>query len=189
MKPVSALVVLSVFVFLCVGVAAGCSPSLQDLKNARHRSRLLAALPEDGDVPPWKRYGSATHTFGLEELSTRMEGAAPFYVERGVQESVFQDYEKGRGAAWLTVVLHRSEKPRQAAVLYRDLAAESPVSVDGLGDEARVLPNLIGVYALEMRQGAVVALLTATGNSAASRNAVRAFAEAIARKLPGAKRK
>lgn len=144
---------------------------------------LVSALPKDNEIASWKREGQPFLARGFEGLAKQINGGAPFYIERGVLESVFQDYINKGHAIRISVVLHQTAVASEAKRLYHDIYAESPLPLHNLGNEGRGLPKLIGAYSLQFWKGPVYADLTISDKSPESQAALLSFAEAIADKL------
>jgi hypothetical protein len=171
---------------LCILLTAGLfqtCKTLPSVKPGPETLSLLSVLPEDGEIPQWTREGKPFLARGLDELVQQMNGGAPFYTERGVRESAFQDYVHMNDSIWINVELHRTSTPKQAKQLYSDVYAESPSLLPDLGDGGRSLPNLIGAYTVEFLKGPVYARLTITNKSEKSKAALHLFAETIAARL------
>jgi hypothetical protein len=148
------------------------------------KSILVSALPKDNEIAGWKREEQPFLARGFEDLAKQVNGGAPFYIDRGVVESVFQDYVNKEKTIWINIVLHQTAMAAEATRLYHDIYAESPSPLHDLGNEGRGLPNLIGAYSLQFLKGSVYAELTISDKSPESQATLLSFAKAIARKLP-----
>jgi hypothetical protein len=148
------------------------------------KSILVSALPKDNEIAGWKREEQPFLARGFEDLAKQINGGAPFYIDRGVVESVFQDYVNKENTIWINIVLHQTAMTAEAKRLYHDIYAESPSPLHDLGNEGRGLPKLIGAYSLQFWKGPVYAELTISDKSLESQAALLSFAKAIARKLP-----
>ena len=61
----------------------------------------------------------------LESLTMLMNGAAPFYLEQGVVEVLFQDYINDDDV-FLTLEIYRTQTEDQARSVYTNIYAENP---------------------------------------------------------------
>jgi hypothetical protein len=148
------------------------------------KSILVSVLPNDDEIAGWKRDEPPFLAGGFEDLAKMMDGGAPFYIDRGVVESVFQDYVNKENTIRLNIELHQTANAEKTKRLYHDIYAESPSPLHKLGNEARRLPKLIGAYSIQFWKGPVYVSLTITDKSLQSQAALLAFAEAIAHNLP-----
>ena len=148
------------------------------------KSILVSALPKDNEIAGWKREGQPFLARGHEDLAKQINGGAPFYIDRGVVESVFQDYINKENTIRITIELHQTAIAAEARRLYDDIYAESPSPLHNLGNEGRRLPKLIGAYSLQFWKGPVYAALTIYDKSLESQAALLSFAKVIAHKLP-----
>jgi hypothetical protein len=148
------------------------------------KSILISVLPEDDEIVGWKREEQPFLAIGFKDLAKMIDGGAPFYIDRGVVESVFQDYANIDNNIWINIMLHKTGNVTEARRLYHDSYAESPSVLRDLGNEGRGLPKLIGAYSIHFRKGPVYVELNISNKSQASRAVLLSFAKAIARKLP-----
>jgi hypothetical protein len=148
------------------------------------KSILVSALPQDNEIAGWKREEQPFLARGSEDLAKMMNGGAPFYIDRGVVESVFQDYVNKENTIRINIELHQTAIAAEARRLYHDIYAESPSPLHNLGNEGRRLPKLIGAYSFQFWKGPVYAALTISDKSLESQAVLLSFAKAIARKLP-----
>jgi hypothetical protein len=144
---------------------------------------LISALPKDNEIAGWKREGQPFLARGSIDLAKRINGSEPFYIKRGVVESVFQDYVNKKNTIRINIVLHQTAIAAEARRLYHDSYAESPLPLQNLGNEGRGLPKLIGAYSLQFWKGPVYAELFISDKSPESQAALLPFAKVIAHKL------
>jgi hypothetical protein len=169
------------FLLLC-GLIALFEPDSQG--GGSEKPILISVLPKDNEIAGWKREEQPFLARGFEDLAKVMNGGAPFYIDRGVVESVFQDYVNKENTIRINIELHQTAVAAEAKRLYHDIYAESPSALHNLGKEGRRLPKLIGAYSVHFWKGPVYAALTISDKSLESQAALLSFAEAIARKLP-----
>ena len=144
-------------------------------------SELLKLLPQDDDITGWLRDGEAYIATDEASLSGFINGAAPFYIERGAQEVLFQDYAKDD--VYLTVEIYRMAEAEQARQLYADVGAEEPEALEDIGTEARFVGGLVGAYLVEYWHTSLFVRLTITEKSPAAQDAILAFAKGISEKI------
>jgi hypothetical protein len=152
--------------------------------GSSEKSILVFALPKDDEIAGWMREEQPFLARGHEDLAKQINGGAPFYIDRGVVESVFQDYVNKENTIRITIELHQTAIAAEARRLYHDIYAESPLPLHNLGNEGRGLPNLIGAYSIQFWKGPVYASLTVSDKSLESQAVLLSFAKAIARRVP-----
>jgi hypothetical protein len=138
---------------------------------------LLKLLPEDDDISGWSRDGETSVATDEASLAGLINGAAPFYIEHGAVEVLFQDYADDKD--FLMLEIYRMDSETHAEELYADVAAEESEVVGDLGAEGRVVSNLVGVYLVEYWQNTCFVRLTISGKSSLSQEIVLAFASRI----------
>ncbi|GAK57927.1 hypothetical protein U27_04899 [Candidatus Vecturithrix granuli] len=143
---------------------------------------MLDFLPEDEEISGWLRDGDPMLATDLDALTMLINGAAPFYLERGVVEVLFQDYVNDSDV-FLTLEIYRTQSKEQARSVYTNIYAENPEAVENLGHEARLMSGLIGAYLLEFWQKTFFIRLTITEKSEYSREAVVNFANHVSNQI------
>lgn len=141
-------------------------------------SILLPLLPEDNTVSGWIRDGEPMLATDLDSLTMLINGAAPFYLEHGVVEVLFQDYINDNDV-FLTLEIYRTETEDQARDVYTNIEVENPETLEELGQEARLLGDLIGAYVFEFRQKTCFVRLTIAEKSEQSQKTIVDFAEHV----------
>ncbi len=174
---------LITLIFIVSGMTYACQ-MIQTEPSDVEAPSLVSALPEGDEIPGWKREGEPFVARGMAGLAQQINGGAPFYIDRGVQESVFHEYANEDNSIWISVVLHQTARLKDAESLYRDIYAESPLSLPDLGKEGRALPELIGAYSIEFIKGPVFAKLTVNNKAETCQSLLLSFAEKIAARLP-----
>ncbi len=139
-------------------------------------------VPEDGEVGDWIRDGQFEVATNLETLAGLINGAAPQYIDSGVQEVVFQEYVL-HDEAYLTLELYRAGSVKEAQQLYGNLYLDRPTTLEHTGDQARMAEQLFGVYVLELRQAALFVRITVSSKTEQTKSAVLAFAQAVLERM------
>lgn len=109
-------------------------------------SDLKKLTPSDNDIPGW----GIDDTFYAEDadsLMARINGGAPFYLERGAQEVLFLEYRNGK--SYLSVELYKMDNRKSARSIYVDLNSVESEQVIRLGDATRYDGSLIGTGLVE----------------------------------------
>lgn len=143
---------------------------------------MLDFLPEDEEIFGWLRDGDPMLATDLDSLTMLINGAAPFYLERGVLEVLFQDYIN-QDDVFLTLEIYRTPSKEQAQSLYTAIEVENPETLENLGHEARLMSGLIGAYLLEFWQKTYFIRLTITEKSEYSREAIVNFAKHVSNQI------
>ena len=144
-------------------------------------SLLPDLVPDDEDIAGWSRDGETAIATDLDSLSGLINGAAPFYIERGAVEVLFQDYMKDD--VFLTLEIYRTDTQEQAKRLYTEIQVENPEALKNVGTEGRLVSGLIGAYLLEYRQKSFFVRLTIADKSQQSKEAIINFAKSISEKI------
>ncbi len=144
-------------------------------------SELLKLVPDDNDISGWLRDGETYIATDEESLAGFINGAAPFYIEHGAVEVVFQDYAKE--GVYLTLEIYRMKDEEKAKQLYADISAENPETLEKIGTEGRFVGGLIGAYLVEYWQKSFFIRLTITEKSASSKGAILTFARTVSEKI------
>ncbi len=144
-------------------------------------SEILKLVPNDDELADWIRDGETALATDEESLSGLINGAAPFYIEHGAAEIIFQDYIKGD--VWLTLEIYRMKTEEQAKRLYAEINVENPETLKATGTEGRLVSGLIGVYLLESWQKTFFIRLTITDKSQQSKETILNFAKTVSKKI------
>lgn len=145
-------------------------------------SLRLSLLPEDNAISGWIRDGEPMLATDLESLTMLINGAAPFYLEQGVVEVLFQDYIN-QDDIFLTLEIYRTQSEEQAQSLYTGIEAENPETLENLEHEARFMNELIGAYLLEFWQKTFFIRLTIAEKSEQSKRSIVDFAKHVSSQL------
>jgi hypothetical protein len=114
-------------------------------------------------------------------LMARINGAAPFYIDHGTEEVVFQEYLKGE--AYLSLEIFRLVSLEKAKQLFNDIDTLKPKPLQGIGSEGRFIEGLIGAYLVEFRQNSFFIRLTISQKTAESKKVILAFARKISNNI------
>ena len=144
-------------------------------------SELLKLVPKDDDISGWIRDGETYVATDEASLAEFINGAAPFYIERGAVEVGFQDYVKED--VYLTLEIYRMKDEKSARQLYTEIDSENPEKLEKIGTEGRFVSGLIGAYLIEYWQKSFFIRLTITQKSATSKEAVLTFAKTVSEKI------
>ena len=150
-------------------------PSLAD------ETELLKFIPQDEEVAGWIRDGETYVATDETSLAGFIDGAAPFYIERGAVEVVFQDY--AHQDVYLTVEIYRMKNEESAKHLYTEITSEDPETLEDVGTEGRFVSGLVGAYLIEYWQKSLFIRLTITDKSPQSKEAMLKFATIISEKI------
>ena len=96
--------------------------------------RLFAMLPADGEVEDWRRVGLPTLITTDTEMYNQIDGAAPKYIDRGWQESIYATH--GQGTTTLQVAVHDMGSAENAESMFNVDLPVSRIAVQGLPDTA-----------------------------------------------------
>jgi|GEM_PF-2085254 len=119
---------------------------------------LLSLIPRQGELGHWKPEGEPVICFDEDCLAGFIDGAAPFYLERGVVAVLFQNYLDPHTGAELKLELYRLRGPEAARSLFQE-AVLRRTSAGGedlqhLGEQRILEEALHGVWILHFWQGA-----------------------------------
>ena len=142
---------------------------------------VQSLFPDNEEIEGWIRDGETYTATDEGSLSEFINGAAPFYIERGAQEVGFQDYSNG--TVFLTVEIYRMGEQQQAEQLYADIHTDNPEPLDQIRGEGRFVGSYIGVYQIEFWQDVYFVRLNVSDKSEDSKKAVLAFTESVSEKI------
>lgn len=144
-------------------------------------TELLKLIPHNDEIAGWMRDGETAIATDEESLSGLINGAAPFYIDHGAVEVIFQDYVQDD--VFLTLEIYRMDLQEQAKQLYTDIQAEDPEALEEIGTEGRLVSGLIGAYLLEYWQKSFFIRLTITEKSQQSKEAILNLAKSVSKKI------
>ncbi len=164
---------ITVSILLVVGCATGSSPNLL----------TMDMIPSGDGISGWMKDGEAVQCNSLGELSRQINGGAPFYVDRGAQSAIFQDYQKAGQSAYINLVIYQMENHEQATNLMKDVFMDDPFPLFDIGSQCRLAPKLIGVYSVDLVENNMYARATISEKNDESREALIGFARIVSSKL------
>ena len=146
--------------------------------------RLERVIPREMESRGWALADQPFFATDLESLAMVINGAAPQYMELGVQRAAFVYYSKDTVNVMLEIFETASRQ--QARGLYSEFAAGPSRPLDDLGSEARLTAELGGTYMAEYYQDAFYIRLSIDPKSARTRELVMEWAREISKKIPPA---
>jgi Family of unknown function (DUF6599) len=174
---------LSILVLLTVvlGAAEARQPPAAD--------PLLSLIPKDGEINGFVRDGKPVLCYDEESLSEYIDGAAPFYLERGAVAVLFQYYRGSNADEELKIELYRMKDPSAASHLFEEIEKGKPASNDpglkGLGEGRYLEQALLGVYLLEFYAGSFFIRMEAQGKGPAAKETLLHFGSFLFASLKG----
>ncbi|HEX9920024.1 MAG TPA: hypothetical protein VGB21_00885, partial [Candidatus Methylomirabilis sp.] len=114
---------------------------------------LLSAIPKDGELTGWIRDGAPALCFDESSLSENINGAAPYYLERGAIAVLFQYFIGPTAGQDVRIEIYRMRDEAFARRLYAEITKDRPASKDEeiqeIGQGRHLDQALLGVYLLE----------------------------------------
>lgn len=144
-------------------------------------SKLLKLVPEDAVIPEWVRDDEPYLATDEASLAEWINGAAPFYIQHGAVEVVFQDYVKED--IYLSLEIYHMDSEEHAKLLYADIDSENPEHLKKIGTEGRFVSGLVGAYLVEYWQKSFFVRLTITEKSTQSKETIVKFAKTVSEKI------
>lgn len=160
--------------------------------RASHES-LLTLIPGDNLAPGWVKSGEAQLCADEACLSDRLDGAAPYYFQRGLFIAAYQYYIQKGSVGEINLEIFWMKTFSDAKFLYDDLgkkAAQSstPPQDFKIGEKGRLL-STPGLYYLEYYLGPYYVRLEARGEGKAPQEALLKMAQKIAKDIEEGKGK
>ena len=149
MKPVFHRLIIFIFLVLLSGWAwEGQASEIPE--------KLLGTmrlLPEDDDIPGWKRSEKLLSASNDEELYKIVNGGATLYIQHGFQSFVGQSYRGLKGME-LEVHIFNQGTPQNALALYENPFARPGRSkeIPDLGEKARIDMTPLFSYGVDFAQ-------------------------------------
>ncbi len=163
--------------FLAVILLSSCATTSPIKRNAAD------LVPENQELKGWLKDGKVIQCTNLAELTRQINGGAPFYIERGAKEVIFQDYKIADSDVIITLEIYKMGKKSQAEKLFNDVFVEQPESLSNIGEKARMAGNLIGVYSIDFSKDVFYSRITITEKNNTSKNELEKFAILISDKI------
>lgn len=140
---------------------------------------LLSLIPQDGEIEGWVRDGTAVLCYDEESLSEYIDGAAPYYLERGTVAVLFQYYLHPATRGEIKIEIYGMREGDSARRLFQEIERGKPASGDQdsreLGEGRHLEQALRGVWILEFYQGPFFVRVEGRGEGKQARGAVLAF--------------
>jgi len=176
----SALVLASLVAILAI--AAEASP---DLSPA---DALLSLIPKDGEIEGWVRDGTPALCYDEATLSEYIDGAAPYYLERGAVAVLFQYYLRPATRGEIKVEIYQMRQNDSARLLFQEIEkGKSPSEgreLEELGEGRHLEQALLGVWILEFHQGPFFIRVEGREEGNQAREAVLAFGLHLCHSIP-----
>ncbi len=138
---------------------------------------IIDAFPKDSEVTGWLPDGEAYIANDATSLMQYINGAAPFYLERGTIKAVFKDY--ARDDTFLSLEIYQQKDEKAAKKLYSDISLNGSKPLNHIGEKARFTDKLIGSTVLEMQKGHYFIRITIDGKTSELYDALMAFAKIV----------
>jgi len=136
-------------------------------------------FPADDEVPGWRADEEVFVARDLAELTSRIDGGAPYYFDRGVREAAFRTYAAGAGEI-LEIEVYRTGRDEQALILYEERSPSATVPLDLPAGEGWIEEGGFGSYSATLHVGRHFALLWVTVKDEPARTALVDFASRLA---------
>jgi hypothetical protein len=148
---------------------------------------LLSTIPKDGEIPGWARDGAPALCFDESSLSEYIDGAAPYYLERGAVAVLFQYYQGPTTGEDVRIEIYRMRDDTSACGLFGDIVKDRPASdhqeTREIGQGRHLDQALLGVYLLEFHEGPFFVRVDGKGKGLGAKRAVVEFGNRISRSL------
>ena len=140
---------------------------------------LSTFFPEDGEIPGWRADEPVFVALDLADLTSRINGGAPYYIDRGVVDSAFCTYVSD-GGSLLEVQVYRAGVEKQARDLYEEGMPSGYSPLDLPSGEGFIEKGTFGALSARITVGQTFALLWVNGMDQAARAALVDFASRLA---------
>lgn len=138
---------------------------------------IIDLLPFDDEVSGFKRSGSYNYAKDETALYAQIDGAAPRYLNRGWEESLFQDYQSGSSSVRIQINDMGSEV--NAAEIF---SFDRPVSATDLSDDMVLNEGLSDGYEIKMKMEEHYIELSIDQKTEAAKQLIILFALVISEK-------
>lgn len=171
---------------LAIGLAAGTVAACTALSGAPRSGEepphlyLSSFFPGDGEISGWRADEPVFVALDLAELTSRINGGAPYYIDRGVVDSAFCTYVSD-GGSLLEIQVYRAAFEKQARDLYEDGMPSGYSPLDLPSGEGFIEKGTFGALSARIIVGQTYALLWVNGMDQAARAALTDFASRMAR--------
>jgi len=171
-----AFAALSLIMIWWVGILATVEGGHQ---NAPLADSLISLIPQDRELEGWVRDGAPAVCHDEASLSEYIDGAAPYYLERGALAVLFQYYLQPTSGGEAKIEIFRLRDGDSARLLFAEIQRGKPPSqereVKELGEGRHLDQALQGVYLLEFYEGPFFVRIEGRGEGLSARRAVIQF--------------
>ena len=148
LKRIQIIFSLSVLSVLLISILS-CTPFSPKVNKKTEKLDPKTLVLQDNEISGWNRDGEMIYCRDLVCLASLIDGAAPYYIDGGAVEMIFQDFKKSPENTRLTLEIYSTNNNSQAKELYKGSSSISPVRIEDLGEEGRLDQGLIGSYRVE----------------------------------------
>ena len=145
--------------------------------------QIAELVPTNNEVKDWVSDGETVVCSNHGELAGLINGGADFFIERGVEKAVFQDYKSIHRDTYINLELFQVNNSDQAGKIYNDSYVERPTFVPDIGENVRMANSLIGVFFIDFYLDNFYARLTITEKTDQSKNEIIGFGSTIYNKI------
>ncbi len=144
----------------------------------------MSLLPEDDEIPGWKRSEKLLSASKEEELYKIFNGGASLYIQHGFHLFVGQSYKGPKGTE-LEVYIFDQRTPQNAEGLYENLFAKPSriKEIANLGEKARIDMTPLFCYGIEFVQRGFFVRVIIQDKSDEGLNVATSFAHLISKRI------
>jgi hypothetical protein len=145
---------------------------------------LMTLLPEDDEIPGWKRSEKLLRASTEEDLYRIFNGGASLYVQHGFHSFVGQSYQEPKGTE-LEVYIFDQGTPQTAEDLYENPYAKPSRmrEIADLGKKARVDMTPLFAYGVDFIQKGFFVRVVVQDKTEEGLKAALSFARSISKKI------
>ncbi|MDH7499128.1 MAG: hypothetical protein QHH30_01920 [candidate division NC10 bacterium] len=171
--------ILSASLFLLTSSVAVMAFAAEACPDPSPADALLSLIPRDKEMEGWERDGPTALCHDEESLSEYIDGAAPYYLERGAVAVLFQYYQRPASGGEIKVEIYQMREDDLARLLFQEMEkGKSPSQgreLRGLGEDRHLEQALQAVWILEFYQGPFFVRLEGRGEGNETQKALLAF--------------
>ncbi|OGL47619.1 MAG: hypothetical protein A2W05_04645 [Candidatus Schekmanbacteria bacterium RBG_16_38_10] len=165
-------------------ITTGCKNLIYQKPNKVKNFTLKDIIPLDNEISGWNRDGEMIYCQDLVCLASLIDGAAPYYIDGGAVEMIFQDFKKTPENTRLTLEIYRTKNDSQAKELYKGSSSISPIQIENLGEEGRLDQGLIGSYRVEIFKKSFFVRIVSMDKNEALKDDILTFVKKITSEIP-----